>query len=79
LRTRLVQQDRRDRAPVDERNEVKKCAGSTAFVRPHRVKSSKKKGTMTSFDDPTEQPEPLWQTILGCLFLALIFGLALLI
>jgi len=34
---------------------------------------------MNSFDDQPEQPEPLWQTILGCLFLALMFGLALLI
>jgi len=32
---------------------------------------------MNFFDEQTERPEPVWQTILGCLFLALIFGLAL--
>jgi hypothetical protein len=32
---------------------------------------------MNSFDDQSERSEPLWQTILGCLFLALLFGLAL--
>ncbi len=34
---------------------------------------------MNSYDDHTERPEPVWQTILGCLFLAILIGLALLL
>jgi hypothetical protein len=32
-----------------------------------------------NYNNQTEQPEPLWQTLLGCLFLALLFGIALVV
>jgi hypothetical protein len=32
---------------------------------------------MRTFDDRIEPPEPWWQTVLGCLLLALVFALAL--
>jgi len=65
--------------PLGSESTTSKRGGATAVVRPCRVKSPKRKTTMNTFDDKSEQPEPLWQTILGCLFLALMFGLALLI
>jgi hypothetical protein len=34
---------------------------------------------MNFFDEPTERPEPVWQTILGCLFLAVLYGMVLLL
>jgi len=34
---------------------------------------------MNFFDEQTERPEPLWQTILGCLLLAVLYGMVLLL